>query len=135
MDDFSGMMSSMMNGPTIIFTLAAVVLTVVAEWKIFEKAGEAGWKILIPFYNTYTLVKIADGNGVKFLLLLVPFVNIVYAIMLMVRLAKSFGQSGGFAVGLIFLPFIFLLILAFGGAQYVGPNGEGAQYTDPTVTQ
>lgn len=34
------------------------VLTVIALWKIFVKAGEKGWKAIIPFYNLYVLFKL-----------------------------------------------------------------------------
>lgn len=107
-------------------TLVVSILSIVAMWIIFKKAGQAGWKCLIPIYNVYTLVKIVDGNGWKFLLLLIPFVNIVYAIMLVFRLAKSFGKGVGFGFGLLFLNTIFMLILAFGKAQYIGPKGQPA---------
>ncbi|MGN0240639.1 MAG: DUF5684 domain-containing protein [Candidatus Weimeria sp.] len=43
------------------------------------------------------------------------------AIIFEVKLAKAFGESGAFAVGLIFLPNIFQLILGFGSSQYIGP--------------
>ena len=36
----------------------------------------------------------------------------------MVNLAKAFGKDGGFAVGLILLNTIFIMILAFGSAEY-----------------
>ena len=42
-----------------------------------------------------------------------------------VGLARSFGLSGGFAAGLILLPYVFYPILAFGKSQYVG---EGYGY-------
>jgi hypothetical protein len=38
--------------------------------------------------------------------------------MIAIDLAKCFGQSGAFAVGLILLSLIFYAILAFGSAQY-----------------
>ncbi len=97
------------------------VLLIVANWKIFEKAGEAGWKSIIPIYSTYVLVKIVEGKGIKFLLLLVPIVNIVYYILLSLRMAKAFGKSTGFGIGLIFIPNLFTLILGFDSSQYVGP--------------
>ena len=100
--------------------LAVGVLAIVALWKIFEKAGEPGWAAIIPFYNIYTLFKITWGNGWKFLLLLIPIANIVFLILTMVKLAKAFGKSGGFAVGLIFLSVIFYCILAFDQSQYLG---------------
>ena len=34
-------------------------LTILANWLMFMKAGEAGWKSIIPVYNTYTAYKIA----------------------------------------------------------------------------
>lgn len=108
---------------TYVFTLIICVLLIVAMWKLFTKAGEAGWKSIIPFLNTYTLFKIAWGNGWLFLLGFIPIVNVIIQIMLMVKLAHAYGKGAGFAIGLIFLTPIFYLILGFGSAQYVGPNG------------
>lgn len=34
------------------------ILYVIAYWKILVKAGEKGWKALIPIYNTYMMYKI-----------------------------------------------------------------------------
>ena len=101
-------------------SLAIIVLGIVAMWKVFEKAGEPGWAAIIPFYNLYVLFKITWGNGWKFLLLLIPIANFVIAIITMVKLAKAFGKSGGFAVGLIFLSVIFYCILAFDQSEYAG---------------
>ena len=55
-----------------------------------------------------------------FLLMLIPVANIVIYIITMVKLAKAFNRSGGFAVGLIFLSVIFYCILAFDTSTYVG---------------
>ena len=38
------------------------VVAIISWWKLFEKAGEKGWKALVPFYSTYTLFKIIYGN-------------------------------------------------------------------------
>ena len=103
-----------------IFSLAVAVIGIIAMWKIFEKAGEPGWAAIIPFYNLYVLFKITWGNGWKFLLLLIPIANFVFAIITMVKLAKAFGKSGGFAVGLIFLSIIFYCILAIDKSEYLG---------------
>ena len=105
---------------TVIAALAVAIVSIIAQLKIFTKAGKPGWAAIIPFYNMYTLFEVAGMNGWMFLLMLLPIVNIVIMIMLYVNLAKSFGKSTGFAVGLIFLNFIFMLILGFGSDQYVG---------------
>lgn len=40
--------------------IALIVLNCVALYQLFEKAGESGWKALIPFYNRYIYCKISD---------------------------------------------------------------------------
>lgn len=114
---------SWMTGPGLIVWLAAVVLAVATMWKIFSKADEAGWKSLVPFYNTYTLLRIAGRNGWWFLLLGIPLVNLVLGIVVAIDLAKHFGKSTLFGIfGLILFPYIGALMLAFGDAKYVGPK-------------
>ncbi len=117
--------SGWFSGVGLFFWLAFVVLYIVGGWKVFEKAGEAGWKIIIPIYNLYILLKIVGRPGWWLILYFIPFVNIVILIIVWVDLSKSFGHGVGFAIGLIFLPYIFLLILGFGSDRYLGPAGSG----------
>ena len=105
---------------SILFVLAVAVFSIVIMWRIFEKAGEHGWAVIIPFYQNYVLFKITWGQGWLFLLLFLPIINIVTCIITMIKLAKAFNKDGAFAVGLIFLNIIFLAILAFGKARYSG---------------
>lgn len=101
--------------------VAVLVLMIVGMWKLFEKAGEAGWKSIVPFYNTYTMFRIAGRNGWGFLLMLIPLVNIIVFFMVAIDLAKHFGKSAAWGVFLLgFFPFIGYLILGFGDDQYVG---------------
>lgn len=60
--------------------------------------------------------------------MLVPVADIVIGIMIYLDLAKVFGKGSGFAIGLIFLSFIFIPILALGEAKYLGPIAD-----QPTV--
>lgn len=103
-----------------IIILAIVAISIIASWRIFEKAGIEGWKSLIPVYNVYLMYEIAFGNGWLFLLLFIPIVNVVIGIVFSIKLAEVFGQGVGFGIGLMFLPFIFYLILGFGDAEYIG---------------
>ena len=98
--------------------IAWVVLTIVAEWKIFKKAGKEGWKALIPVYNAYTLLQILNMEPMLCFLTLLPGANFMLGIVMCVKLSKSFGKGAGFAVGLILLEPIFEMILAFGDAKY-----------------
>ena len=108
-----------------IASLAISVLLIAAMWMIFKKAGKPGWAAIVPFYNIYVMYEITWGSGWRFLMLLIPFYNIILAIQTQVKLAKAFGKSGGFAVGLIFLPYVFNPILGFDGSTYLGVPGSG----------
>jgi hypothetical protein len=98
--------------------LAIAVLMIAALWKIFDKAGEPGWAAIIPVYNLYILLKIAGRPGWWLLLFFIPFVNFIISIIVSIDIAKRFGKGTGFALGLVFLPFIFYPMLAWGDASY-----------------
>lgn len=111
-----------MSSVSLLILAAVIVVAIVAYWKIFEKAGQAGWKSIIPVYNTYILLKIIGRPGWWLLLFLIPLVNIVTSIVVSFDLAKVFGKSGVFAVfGLILFSLIGYLILGFGDAEYTEP--------------
>ena len=115
-----------MNGVIWIIYLAIIVLVIAGFWKVFTKAGEAGWQSIIPIWNIIVMLRIIGRPWWWILLFLIPIVGIVIAIIVYIDLAKSFGKGGGFAVGLILLSFIFIPVLGFGSATYVGPAAKSA---------
>lgn len=125
----------------LIPALIVWLISVIGMWKVYEKAGKPGWASIIPIYNVIVMLEIIGKPMLWLLLLLVPCVNIVVGIWMINLLSKSYGQSEGFTIGLIFLPFIFYPILGFGNYRYLGPAGAGfaghnpfdpgANYKDP----
>ena len=115
MDDFGSIL-------LILIILAIAIFLIVSYWKVFEKAGQPGWGVLIPIYNIYLLLEIAGRPGWWLILYLIPFVNFIIAIIVNIDIAKNFGKDTGFGLGLAFLGFIFYPILAFGSAQYQGAS-------------
>lgn len=143
------LISSMMllGGIYLIFALVWWILQIIANWNIFTKAGEAGWKSLIPIYGDYVSYKIAwqtsyfwlsfilgivasyiasaNFNESMFLAMIATLLRIVIAvinIMYCIKLSRAFGHGIGFAIGLILLQPIFLLILGFSSDQYYGAD-------------
>ena len=110
-----------------IIYLAIIVLLIVGMWKVFEKAGKPGWAAIIPIYNLIILLEIVGKPMIWILWLIIPCVNIVFAIWLYNLVSKSFGKSEGFTVGLVIFPYIFCPILGFGDAKYLGPSAAEAQ--------
>jgi len=103
-----------------IVGLVIGILVIAGMWKVFTKAGKPGWAAIIPIYNVVVLLQIAGKPLWWIVLLFVPIVNIVIAAMVMISVAKAFGKGTGFALGLLFLSPIFIPILGFGSAQYIG---------------
>ena len=100
-----------------------VCLAVLAGvWKVFTKAGQPGWGVLVPIYNAYLITRIAQRPAWWLILMFVPIVNILAAVVLSMDIAKHFGKGPGFGVGLAFLGPIFYPILGFGGAEYDGEH-------------
>ncbi|MBR3233161.1 hypothetical protein IKF74_02695 [Candidatus Saccharibacteria bacterium] len=140
-----------MLASTLIFALVFYVLLIVAWWKVFTKAGEAGWKSIIPIYNIYIfcriiginfwiyafaipivlsiLFTIATGNVTDasqlstfgtIMVILYAAYAIFFEIYTAIKLGDAFKKGTGFKVGLVLLPNLFLLILAFGASKYHG---------------
>ena len=126
--------------------LVYVVPLFAGLWAVFQKAGQQGWKSLIPVYNAAVLLKIV-GKPVWWVIpLCLPICIIValssatsvnetvlvsinllgYAFIVWTfnMLAKSFGKDERFTLGLALLYFIFLPVLGFGKAKYLGPYGN-----------
>jgi Family of unknown function (DUF5684) len=98
--------------------LAIIVVVIASFWVVFTKAGQPGWASIVPIYNLIILLQIAGKPLWWILLLLLPLVNIVIGILVAIEVAKNFGKSAGFGIGLLLLPFIFYPILAWGDARY-----------------
>ena len=81
-----------------------LIVLIVANWKLFAKAGQPGWASIIPIYNLVVLLQIV-GRPTWWIaaILFCPPVGLVFSVIMMVDLAKSFGKGGGFAAGLILL--------------------------------
>jgi hypothetical protein len=114
-------------GIILMIELVFIIFYAICGWKIFEKAGKPGWAAIIPIYNYIVLLEIVGKPWWWIFLLFIPFAGIVFAIMVIHQASLSFGKDSGFTLGLIFLGFIFIPILAFGDATYQGPGGRAPE--------
>ncbi len=107
--------------------LALCILQIVYQWKLFTKAGKPGWASIVPIYNQYVLFEMVGLKGWYVFLGFIPFVGavilMVFNYMAYYKLAICFGKDSGYGIGMIFLPFIFGMILAFGDTTYTKPEG------------
>lgn len=128
-------------GVILIPVIIVSVILIVANFKLYKKAGKEGWKCLIPYYNTWTECEFLglNTNWVWILLgasivggildgmldtTLFSYVSTAasfyFSILRSISMAQSFGKDTGFGVGILLLPVVFVPMLAFGKAEYVG---------------
>lgn len=107
-----------MGGVMALVWLAVGIFMLISMWKVFTKAGQPGWAVIVPIYNIVVMLQIAGKPIWWILLFFVPIANFVVSILIMIGMANNFGKGTGFALGMIFLPIIFYPMLAFGDAQY-----------------
>jgi hypothetical protein len=101
----------------LVLYIGFIVLILASMWKIFAKMTQPGWYGIIPIFNYCVIAKKSGKDWWWGLLTVVPCIQIIFQIILLNQLSKLFGKGVGYTLGLIFLPFIFLPVLAFGSAE------------------
>lgn len=110
-------------GLAVVWTIVCVLM-VASCWKVFTKAGEAGWKCLVPIYGAIVFMKIVERPWWWALWMCVPLLGLIPALIVSFDLARVFGKSMAFGVGVALLGPVFMAVLAFSDAEYQGSGGS-----------
>lgn len=139
----------------VILSLVYYIALTVAQWKIFEKAGEKGWKSLIPFYSVFLGHHIVGMRHFWFildialwvfeifmevfkvrplwledvLLAIAIIITLIMEIIHIMKMCYCFTKSERFGIGLFVLPPVFSLILAFDKSEYNLPRSHPEHYS------
>ena len=113
----------------LIFLLFALAITVGVYVffcycckRICEKTGRApGALIWIPILQFIPLLQAAGMAAWMIVLLLIPFVNVVVAVMMWAKLCVARGKSGWLVI-LLFIPVVNLVFLPY--LAFAGGNSE-----------
>ena len=120
--------------------LLIVVPFLIANYKLYKKTGQAGWKIFIPIYSSMVFAKIGGKpswygvvsalgysvqprwfpHNIGLIVIGITYtLAFVLSILIAVGVAKNFGRSTAFGIFLLgILPIIGVLILGFGKSTY-----------------
>jgi len=121
--------------PLLVFLeLSIAGLILAGMGAIFQKADYPSWYVVVPILNYGVVFRIAQMSPLSMLYFVLPFLGVMYWPMIcisiitiplgliahmraMFSISKRFGQSDLFALGMTFLPFIFIPMLGFGSAR------------------
>jgi hypothetical protein len=101
-----------------IITLLILCAYIGGLWKIFEKAGEKGWKSIIPIYNIYIFFKIVNIPPWAIVLLIIPVVGGLLALYAHFKFANAFNKGLAFGFLVVLFPWIAFPLLGFGSYTY-----------------
>lgn len=125
-----GWMAALFSGAFFVFFLVIYLVYSFILGKVFQKAGKPMWAAFVPIYNLIVLLQIVNKPLWWVILFFIPFVNIIFYILVMLELGKAFGKDTTFTILLlIVLPFIIslpigLAILAFDKSRFVGTGNQ-----------
>lgn len=122
----------------IVLVLYFIIVKYTSMWFIFGKAGEKGWKALIPLYNIYLLYKISfQGKEnlhyfIEYMLfsvltIILPtflILSLIIKLTQYYKLGKTFGKKTWFCICTALVPIIFMPIIAFDSSNYLEKEGD-----------
>lgn len=129
--DFDAIYAVLGGGLIIIalLVIAILVVGIIANWKMFKKAGKKGWECIVPFYSYWVLIEIAGLNWWWFLVIIADSIvqtfdieglsaianiaSLVASFNCYYNIAKKFNRSTGEAVCAGIFSYIFILIFGF----------------------
>jgi len=102
--------------------LIASIASLVGLYGMFQKAGIAGWKAFIPFYNIWCMVDKMKLKKIWFFLSLIPIVGFFIIIWVLIKFVEHFGRFSVLAhAATVFIPFIYFPYLGFSkNERYAG---------------
>jgi hypothetical protein len=102
----------------LVVSLVSTVIQIAGMWKTFGKAGERGWGAIVPIYNVYLMVKVADKPWYYMILFLIPPINVILYLYVQWEVGDKFGFGGlGKLVFMLLAPLSYVAT-GFGSYNY-----------------
>ncbi len=102
------------------------IIALVGLSKLFQKAGEKGWKAFVPVYNILTWLKIIQKPWWWIFLVIIPSVGFVMLMIMSVLIVKLFGKKKFVEhVFAVLFPFIYFNVIGFSSKEkFIGPTPD-----------
>jgi len=112
---FVGLILGIEGIAVLAILLVNYVLYAIALTLFFRKVGVDEWIAWVPYYRYWKWLEVGGQNGAFALFGLIPYgtyVTLVFLCIGMWRTGRAFGKDAGMLVLGIFLPFVWLFVLA-----------------------
>jgi signal peptidase I len=108
----------------IIIALVLFIIPAPGAYLLFKKAGQPGWKGLLPIYNTYAMLQISRRPLYWFFLQFIPVVGWFITLGILIEFIKVYGKFRFYqhALTVFSLGLYFLYVGLNPKDKYVGPD-------------
>ena len=108
-----------------LISLLLFILPAFGAFLLFPKAGQPGWKALIPVLNTYEMLRIADRPLIWFFLQFIPVLGWFITLGLLIEFIKTFGRFKFWEHALIVLTLgLYLIVIGMDPkTRFIGREG------------
>lgn len=101
-----------------VFTVLYLLGTFWGLWRIFEKAGDKGWKSIIPFYNMYAWLKVLRRPLWWLIFIFMPFFGIFMFFLMVWKTIRHFGKTSYLVlIPATCFPCIYFLYLGYSSKE------------------
>lgn len=106
----------------LVLIILWVIIPCIGLYGMFEKAGMAGWKGLIPLYNSWCMVEKMELKRIWFFLQLIPVVGFFITLWIWIKFVEHFGRFGILQhAATVLIPFIYFPYLGYSkNERYAG---------------
>jgi signal peptidase I len=107
-----------------LISLALFILPAIGAFLLFRKAHQPEWQALIPIYNTYAMLKIANRPVYWFILQFIPVVGWFITLGILVEFIKVFGKFKFYEHALtVFTAGLYFIYVGLDPkVKYIGPE-------------
>jgi len=108
-----------------LIALVFFVLPSIGSYLLFKKAGQPGWKALIPIYDTFVMLQISKRPLYWFFLQFFPVIGWFITLSILIEFIKTFGKFKFYQHALtVFSAGLYFLYVGLSPkTKYVGPEG------------
>lgn len=123
-----------------IALLVIGLIAVVAQWRLYEKAGQPGYACLVPVWNVIVFLRILGRPAHHIMYFLIPFYNIYFTVKVYIELCNAFGKRStvDYVLVILFNGFYILNLGLSYEERYYGPvygqqNGGEREAASPQI--
>ncbi len=111
------------SGGVLIALIFFLFIATVAQWSLYEKAGQKGYTCLVPVLNIIVFLRIVGRPANHIWYLLIPGFNFYFLIKVYIELCRSFGKRSwmDYMLVILFNGFYVLHLGLSYEEKYYGP--------------